>query len=65
MIDPIAVIGDTEMNLRKVNNALRSEISLRLLIDVESILGSIRMLELDAMQRDNDTARTPSDYRHD
>jgi len=48
VIDPVVVMGDAEASLRKIQHALRSEISRRLLIDIESLLGSIRMIEVSA-----------------
>jgi len=65
VIDPIQTLNDSQTLLRKVSHSMRHEVSKRLLVDVESLLGSIAMLEVETKQRDNEKARTPESYRHD
>ena len=65
MMDVSQVLSDAEVSLRKIQHGLRSEVSRRLIIDIESLLGSVRMLEVEVKQKDNDAARAPADHRHD
>lgn len=57
MTDPIEVLSEAQGLLRKVQHSLRHEVSRRMLMDAESLLQSVQMLEIETREREQPERR--------